>query len=208
MRIDFARISLIGSVIGSLALASACTSTSPQQRGFSSTASCGAGNVQADTSAAQVLSSCGEPQYRDAWGATEAAKGPDLAAVEEWYYNTGTGRDVQVLRFLNGQLIEVHADGNGFRPERSAQACSGTRIGPGLSKYRLVSACGEPITRQAYIVDPSYITPNAPVLSQGNAMIVGQSQNAKPSYREELGFRIDGAVRTVTLENGRILSLS
>jgi hypothetical protein len=207
MRINFAKISLIGSVFGGLAMANACTGTSPQQRGFSPSAGCGVGNVQAETSAAEVLASCGEPQYRDAWGATEAARGPDLAAVEEWYYNSGAGRDVQVLRFLNGRLVEVHADGNGFGPGRSAQACSRSHIGPGLSKYRLVSACGEPITRQAYIVDPSYITPNAPVLSQGNAIIVGQSQNAKPSYREELAFRIDGAVRMVTLENGRILSL-
>lgn len=172
-------------------------------------ASCGSSTVQPQASAAEVMSACGEPTYRDAWGgARGSAQGPDLAAVEEWYYNAGPQRPVQVLRFLDGRLISVNQDGYGFEPARAAGGCEPAKLTQGLSKYRLVQICGEPLTRQAYVVDPSFSFPNAPVLGQGNAVITGQTENYKPVYREDLAYRIDGSIKTVTVENGRILSVS
>jgi len=194
-----------------LALCAGCSSMSevpPPATVAAQRASCGTLTVQPHASAGEVLSACGQPSYRDAWGANAAAQGPNLAAVEEWYYNAGPQRPVQVLRFLNGQLTSVSEDGYGFEPAKPGADCDSRAVTPGLSKYRLVQNCGEPLTRQAYVLDPSYSFPNAPVLSQGNAMITGQTQNAQPVYREDLAYKLaGGAVKTVTLENGRVLQV-
>jgi hypothetical protein len=191
-------------------IAAGCTTQSGPAPGSASSvtlASCGAATVPSSASAGQVLAACGQPTYRDAWGAAAAAQGPNLASVEEWYYNAGAQQPIQVLRFLNGQLIAVNNDGYGFDVQ-SPGSCDRQTINAGLSKYRLLHLCGQPLTRQAYIVDPSFITPDAPVLSQGNALIVGQSQSAQPVYREDLAYQIGGAVQTVTLQNGRVLAVA
>jgi hypothetical protein len=196
--------------IAMLALTAACSSN-PTVSPLASASdldrvSCGAITVQPNATAGAVLSSCGQPSYRDAWGAAAPAQGPNLASVEEWYYNAGPERPVQVLRFLNGQLISVKQDGLGFDAGKTAKSCDPQAVSRGLSKYRLVQACGDPLTRQAYIVDPSYLLPNAPVFSQGNATIVGQG-NQQPVYREDLAYKLGGTVQTVTLQNGRVLTV-
>ncbi len=170
-------------------------------------ASCGTVTVQTPITAGQVLSACGQPSYRDAWGGAPSAMGPNLAAVEEWYYNTGATRPVQVMRFFNGRLVAASEDGLGFAVTGSARQCESGAVTQGLSKYRLVQVCGEPLTRQAYIVDSSFVLPNSPAISQGTAMFQGQAQNGRAAYREELAYKLGGAVQTVTVENGRVLSV-
>src|SRR5690349_2436187 len=71
---------------------------------------CGSRVVSTEDLAAEVLAACGEPEYRDRWLAP-----PHYASDEEqWYYNFGANRLVQILRFRHGQLVSIEADGYGF----------------------------------------------------------------------------------------------
>ncbi|WP_428313253.1 DUF2845 domain-containing protein [Hydrocarboniphaga sp.] len=202
-----------------LALTAACSThpTQPQSASSMSSstpaaqlASCdGATALAPQATADAVLAACGQPSFRDAWGmSAEIPQANVLAPVEEWYYNPGPNGEVQVLRFVEGRVATVSRDGAGFDPRTAGGDCVGASLSKGLSKYRLAQACGQPVSRSAYVVDPKQLDPGSSTFTQGTALIEGDKQNGKVAiYREALSYEVAGGVTTVTVQNGRVFDV-
>jgi hypothetical protein len=166
--------------------------------------------IASQTSANDVVAACGEPSFRDSWGMVSAIPQPNvIAPVEEWYYNPGPNGEIKVLRLVNGRVNGTTQDGAGFDTRQAALPCDASTLAPGVSKYRVISACGEPVSRDAYVVDPKAEAPGAVTFSKGNALIDGDVKNGKVAvYREQLAFNIDGGVKNVTVQNGHVLNVA
>src|SRR4030042_297107 len=63
--------------------------------------------IRGDTTV-ETLISCGEPSYREILN--PGFEGP---RVERWFYNCGSGGLLQALRFVEGRLQDVKAEGYG-----------------------------------------------------------------------------------------------
>jgi hypothetical protein len=156
---------------------------------------CGSQLVAVDAVAAEVEAKCGKPDYRDR--RVEALPyGRYDADTEIWYYNLGPSQLIRVLSFRDGRLAEVDNDGYGFVAPAEARCSSQTEIGAGMSKFRLLAFCGEPISRSAKgIIDsvPMHTLP-------GNGLRAYPVQ----VYREEwvYNFGPNHFLCEVTLDNG------
>ena len=162
---------------------------------------CGSRIVDEGKHAAEVLSACGEPDYRDVWSYPGPRGGGWLADVEEWYYNFGSSQLLRVLRLRNGRVVEIGSDGYGFS-ESAGRRCRPTGITLGVSKYRLLKDCGEPLTRQAaQLLRRADEDRRDPYLSRP-----GTGSALTPVYREEWVYNFGSAhlLRIITLENGRV----
>lgn len=140
-------------------------------------------------SAAEVRARCGEPDYRDRWRQPEGPPTYRVADVEVWVYNPGPGRLLSILRFRGGRLQRVDTDGYGFAAPGPGQ-CTPNDIVTGMSKYRLLAACGEPVQRDRVFVQRPLHDP--------------LGQRYVPVRRETwlYNFGPSRLVREVTLENG------
>ncbi|MGQ0619607.1 MAG: DUF2845 domain-containing protein [Panacagrimonas sp.] len=108
---------------------------------------CGSRLVSVEALAAEILSACGEPDFRDVFP-YPGVEGPGVIAdVEQWSYNFGPNQLLRVLKLRNGRLIDIESDGYGFRRD-AASRCDPSALVDGLSKFRLVRSCGEPLTRR------------------------------------------------------------
>src|SRR3546814_9831919 len=67
---------------------------------------CGSRLASVGMTAAEVLSVCGEPGYRDVWAQPGGYGGGYLGNVEEWTYNFGSSQLLRVMRFR--QRSEEH----------------------------------------------------------------------------------------------------
>jgi hypothetical protein len=106
---------------------------------------CASRIVTVEARAAEVIAACGMPAFRDAY----PLPGFDprgIAEVEQWTYNFGRNQLLHVLRLRHGRLVDIRTDGYGFAP--GSLRCDANAIVDGLSKYRLLTACGEPLTRR------------------------------------------------------------
>jgi hypothetical protein len=162
---------------------------------------CGSRLASVDMTAAEVLSVCGDPSYRDVW--TQPGYGPNyLGAVEEWTYNWGSSQLLRVLRFRNGRLQKIDSDGYGFADDGPGD-CTQSGITHGMSKYRLVAQCGEPVTKTADITqvpvdryervyDPRY-----------------QYNSWETVFREEWVYNFGPSrfMRIVHLDNARVIDV-
>lgn len=155
---------------------------------------CGSRLVAADSLEAEVVAKCGNPDYRDR-RVMALPYGRYDADTEIWYYNRGPSQLIRVLTFRDGRLVDVDTDGYGFVPPDDPH-CSQGEIGEGMSKFRLLSFCGEPISRNARgIID------SAPMRTgPGNAWRAYPVQ----VYREEwvYNFGPNHFLCEVTLDNG------
>lgn len=73
----------------------------------------------------EVLDKCGEPDFSDEWIEYKTYRIYDErlpmvyhdvsrpVTVKEWTYNFGPNRFMQVLRFENGKLVDIHSLGYG-----------------------------------------------------------------------------------------------
>jgi hypothetical protein len=162
---------------------------------------CGSRLVQEGQHAAELLAACGEPNYRDSWG-YPGPRGGWLADVEEWYYNFGPSQLLRVVRLRNGRISSIEADGYGYH-ESSEVRCEPAALVPGLSKFRLLRLCGEPLTRKASSVlrrlgdDPYRQYPQ------------GYGDYHTAVHREEWVYNFGSRylLRIVTLEDGRIVDV-
>jgi hypothetical protein len=104
----------------------------------------------------EVLRACGEPDYVDRQ-AEHYLPGVGLVGeLEEWYYNDGPRRLVQVFVFRDGELVREETAGHGFN-RFSANGCSPYDLDRGMSKFELLARCGEPDYRDSYWrVAPGY----------------------------------------------------
>src|SRR3546814_21108788 len=57
-------------------------------------------------------------------------------------------RSLRVMRFRQGRLQRIDTDGYGFADDGPGD-CSQRGITGGMSKYRLIAQCGEPVTKVA-----------------------------------------------------------
>jgi len=152
---------------------------------------CGARVVSTEDLAAEVLAACGEPDYRD-----HGFPAPTYVAYEEtWWYNFGSQRFIQALRFRGGRLVSIESDGYGFDTPASSN-CEPHEIVTGLSAFRLLHRCGAPATREIFDELRPLHRQGAPAAQPA----------VRPLRRERwvYDFGADARVRIVTLKNGRV----
>jgi hypothetical protein len=157
---------------------------------------CGGRLVERGDLALTVIDRCGEPDYVDAWPATRVGARVYPSGIEQWYYNFGPARLIQILRFEEGRLQRVSSGDHGFSGT-GAQRCRPLDILPTLSKYRLLALCGEPDQSQSAVVHGSsrHFGGRGTVLAGGLLL------------RERWYYNFGGAylLREVLLENGRVV---
>ncbi|MBF0493140.1 MAG: DUF2845 domain-containing protein [Deltaproteobacteria bacterium] len=112
---------------------------------------CGNQIVSEGDTSAQVLAKCGEPQIRDDQQQQTVEKlGSEYIhkisiPVEDWIYDFGSNRLVQVLRFENNRLSKISSGGYGGyknNPERCQNSFSYVSIGE--TKAQILLKCGLP----------------------------------------------------------------
>lgn len=158
---------------------------------------CGSRLVSTQMTAAEVLGACGEPAFRDVWA--QADRGA-LGAVEEWTYNFGSSQLLRVLRFRQGRLLRIEAEGYGFAPG-APRDCSSGDITPGMSKYRLLAACGEPVTRTVELTQVPY-----DARARRHGTYAPSATLWETVYREEWVYNFGSSrfMRVVRLDNARV----
>ncbi|MGQ0530192.1 MAG: DUF2845 domain-containing protein [Panacagrimonas sp.] len=161
---------------------------------------CGSRIIAVEARAAEILAACGEPSFRDVF----SYPGPDLpgeiAEAEQWTYNFGRNQLLHVLRLRNGRLVDISTDGYGF-PESDSVRCSPHGITDGLSKYRLLRHCGEPLTRR----NIGFVQGFKPRQRQRyGGLSSSRGQYAVEVYREEWVYNFGSRylLRVVILEDG------
>ncbi len=161
---------------------------------------CGSRLVTVESRAADILAACGEPDFRDVQSYGGLGLPDEIAESERWTYNFGSNKLLQVLHLRNGRLSKIETGGYGF-PKAEAGDCSASFIVEGLSKYRLLETCGEPLTRR----DIGYVTTLRPTYRQ-NFGGISQSHGhyALEVYREEWVYNFGSRrfLRIVILEDG------
>ncbi|HEX4872032.1 MAG TPA: DUF2845 domain-containing protein [Nevskiaceae bacterium] len=164
---------------------------------------CGNRLVSIEARMAEVLAACGEPSLRDVWSHPAPRSGNEIAEIEEWTYNFGPNQLLRLLRFRHGRLRRIDADGYGFASSHPP-ACRGERLLPGLSKYRLLASCGEPLTR-------SRSSGYRPLRSRprGYGERLPREEYLSEVQREEwvYNFGSHQLLKIVHIENGRIVNV-
>lgn len=169
---------------------------------------CGSRLVGEGDLAAELLAACGEPALRDPWS-FQLPRGGYVADIEQWVYDFGPSQLLKLVRLRDGRIVEFETDGYGFPPESgsaSPRRCEPRLITQGLSKYRLLRSCGEPLTRRAEnVLKPLYARPE---IYRPEAY--GHRQRGDyvtPAYREEWVYNLgpQTAMRQVVLEDGWVV---
>ena len=164
---------------------------------------CGSRLVSVEARAAELLTACGEPAYRDVWSLQPLVDGA-LAEHEEWTYNFGSQQLLRTIRLRNGRVIDIASDGYGFaeRPPEQRR-CAAESLVEGLSKYRLLMQCGAPLTRRA---QPVLVQQRLPAPSAGTSAF---RTVLLPVFREEwvYDFGPNLFMRVLTLDNGRVVQV-
>jgi len=164
---------------------------------------CGSSLVQTGDPAIVVRKTCGAPDFVDPWiaGAGGGFGQGVVLSMEQWTYNRGPGRLLQIMVFRDGKLYSVTDGGYGFSVNQG-QSCRPTDLAPGLSKYRLLVACGEPAQRN--VVGFLYSTRGRTANGQ-----YYRRRGAVPVYREQWIYNFGGnrLLREVTLENAVIVDV-
>lgn len=162
---------------------------------------CGSRLVDENALAAELLAACGEPSLRDQWS-YQLPQGGYVADTEVWVYDLGPSQLLRLVKLRNGRIVEVETDGYGF-PADAPRRCEPRALTEGLSKYRLLRRCGEPLTRRSEnVLRPLY---NRPEIYRHNSdPYAYRNQYVTPAYREEwvYNFGARAAMRLVVLEDG------
>jgi hypothetical protein len=149
---------------------------------------------------------CGEPAFVDAWANLVPPPYSPLGHIEEWYYDFGPGQLVRILHFRNGRLSTMDSDGYGFARLPDGD-CRPQQVVQGLSKYRLLALCGDPVHAEMLHV---YAPPRTNRRS-GDLVVRGQRgiplHVVEPVFRERWVYNFGPRYlqRHVTLENGRVV---
>lgn len=167
---------------------------------------CGSRVVTVEARAADVLSACGEPAFRDVFSHPGPQSTGELAEAEQWTYNFGSNQLLQVLRLRNGRLVDIRSDGYGFRGDGRG-SCDAEAIAEGQSKYRLLASCGEPLTKRVV----GYITASRPRYQRRHGAITTTYGDEYPVevFREEwvYNFGANRFLKVVTLEDGVVAQI-
>jgi hypothetical protein len=139
-----------------------------------------------------VLRKCGQPDFVDHRFEGLAFAYPFAIEVEDWYYDLGPTQLVRMLRFRNDRLAIVRTGGYSFG-EATYGGCRPEEIEPGLSKFDLLSRCGEPDYSDAWM--------------EYRSKRVGEVFTYPVSVEVEewiYSFGSNRFIRYVTLINGRV----
>ena len=178
-------------------------------------AACGASPANADSlrcqgqlvrdgdSMAEVLDACGTPDFEDRW-IGQGALGFGLP-MQEWTYNPGPRRLIQTVVFRGDRVMAVNSDaGYGFQPRALPPSgdCDPGLITPGLTKYRLLQACGPPLTDVGYFITATRI------YEPGFTLPLGRNGGSF-IYRERwtYDFGPNRLRRTIQLDNARVVAI-
>lgn len=161
---------------------------------------CGSRLLSEGMLAAEAVAICGEPDFVDVWPSPRGhGYGYGLHdSIEEWIYNRGSSQLLRVLQIRNGRIHSIGTEGYGFA-EQGAGSCGQTDILRGMTKYRLLARCGEPLARVAdHVFVPDRRHRRGSLHDSYNAVI--------RVYREEwtYNFGSNQLLRIVVLENGRV----
>ncbi len=151
--------------------------------------------------AASLLGACGEPALRDAWSPATAYGPGALAGVEQWTYNFGSSQLLRVVRLRQGRIERIDSEGYGFPREAPRDCSASAAIFRGMSKYRLLARCGEPLTRTAdHLLAPAYPEHR----HWGHRGY--RDDYVEAVYREEWTYNFGSAklLRIITLDNGKV----
>lgn len=162
---------------------------------------CGARLVDEGAQAAELLAACGPPALRDRWNYA-LPNGNVVADIELWVYDFGPSQLLRLVKLRKGRITEVETDGYGFGNADPGR-CEPRTVSEGLSKYRLLRRCGEPLTRRAENVLKSLHS--APeIYRRGDDPYALRNQYVTPAYREEwvYNFGSRAAMRQVVIEDG------
>ncbi|MGQ0501049.1 MAG: DUF2845 domain-containing protein [Panacagrimonas sp.] len=166
---------------------------------------CGSRIISVEALAAEVLAACGEPSFRDVFSSREQTAVNEIMESEHWTYNFGSNQLIRILRLRHGTLVDIQSDGYGF-PERGPRRCSPSVLVEGLSKYRMVKICGEPVTRRVIRFEPE--RPRSPGWHHDRRRHPHDDHRVnhflEPVYREEWVYNFGSryALKIVLLENG------
>ncbi len=121
---------------------------------------CDGGIVQLGDTRIDLLGKCGEPSLRDVavreTGVTLARNGPTpvdalttTATVEQWTFNLGPNRFVQIVTLESGRVVRIEGGSYGYDPQRlragrGGPPCDSSAISVGDRKLDLLAKCGEP----------------------------------------------------------------
>lgn len=183
--------------VGILALVLSCAA----QAG--SSMRCGARIVGDEDLAAELLAACGEPSYRDRLQ-VQIPSGAYVADTEIWTYDFGPQKLLQLVTLRDGQITDIDSDGYGFAPNKNPR-CEPRQVVAGLSKYRLVAQCGEPLTqRSETALRPLHLRTD--IYRGGSDAYAGRRHYLTSVYREEwvYNFGSRSPMRRVILEDGRV----
>lgn len=110
---------------------------------------CGNELVQKGDRKFDVVEKCGEPDFRESHaGGYLPGVGP-VNITETWYYDEGPSRLLRILTFRRGRLRAIETGGRGFN-DGGGRSCQPYELVVGMSKYELLSVCGEPAARDSW----------------------------------------------------------
>jgi len=164
---------------------------------------CGSRIVDEEDLAAELLAACGEPSFRDQF-LVQIPNGAHIADTEIWTYDFGPQKLLQLVTLRNGQISNIDSDGYGFTAN-SKPRCEPRRVVEGLSKYRLVAQCGEPLTKRSEnVLKPLFARPE--IYRSDDGAYAYRNQYVTPVYREEwvYNFGSRSPMRRVVMEDGRV----
>jgi hypothetical protein len=162
---------------------------------------CGNRIVERGRPQAEVEQLCGAPSYRDRRIDARSPYGNTYDMADVWYYNRGPGQLIRELVFRDGRLDDVQSDGYGFVEPQTHQ-CQPSDIVVGMSKYRLVTFCGEPLSKQAMNIEAPVVMGPRAGLPRGGAWVT-------PVYREQWVYNFGPSyfMREVTIDNGTVTEI-
>jgi hypothetical protein len=121
-----------------------------------SSIACDGGNVRPGDTKVDLIGKCGEPALRDVSiqerGVAIYGVAVATVAVEQWTYNFGPNRFLQVVTLEAGRVVRIERGSYGYPPEqlqarRDGPPCDSSVIKVGDRKLDLLARCGEPTTR-------------------------------------------------------------
>lgn len=167
---------------------------------------CGSRIISVEALAAEILAACGEPSFRDVFSSRERTALNEIMESEQWTYNFGSNQLLRVLKLRNGTLVDIESDGYGFS-ERGPRRCLPGYVVEGLSKYRMVKICGEPVTRRVIRFEPEQRRKRGWHNDRHRSpRDDGEANFLEPVFREEWVYNFGSrhALKVVILENGMV----
>lgn len=155
---------------------------------------CGNDLVTEGDFAYEVRRACGEPDAIQPLGdPLHRDHGPDEAI---WYYDFGSNRFLRALHFREGRLRRIETPDRGAAAGSGDGRCRPNEIAAGMSSYRLLRTCGEPVQRERRFVRRRPHPEHHPQL-------------VRDVLVEEWIYEFDGGYlpRLVRLEDGQVVSV-